>query len=64
MNWSDIGNIVGKAAPIVGTLLGGPAGAAVGALVASALNVSNDPDSVNSALAASPDALVRIKSCN
>lgn len=60
MNWSDVGNIVGKAAPIVGTLLGGPAGAAVGALVASALNVSNDPDAVNAALAASPDAMVRI----
>lgn len=61
MNWSDIGSLVGRAAPIVGTLLGGPAGAAVGALVASALNVSNDPDSVNAALAASPDALVRIQ---
>lgn len=61
MNWSDIGNMVGRAAPIVGTLLGGPAGAAVGALVASALNVSNDPDSVNAALAGNPDALVRIQ---
>ncbi len=60
MNWSDIGGIVGKAAPIVGTLLGGPAGAAVGALVASALNVSNDPEAVNAALASSPDAMVRI----
>lgn len=61
MNWSDVGNIVGRAAPIVGTLLGGPAGAAVGSLVANALNVSNDPDAVNAALAASPDALVRIQ---
>lgn len=61
MNWSDIGNIVGRAAPIVGTLLGGPAGTAVGALVASALNVSNDPESVNAALAGNPDALVRIQ---
>lgn len=60
MNWSDIGNLVGRTAPIVGTLLGGPAGAAVGALVASALNVPNDPDAVNAALAASPDAMVRI----
>ena len=60
MNWSDIGNIVGKAAPTVGGLLGGPAGAAVGALVASALNVSNDPDAVNAALVASPDAMIRI----
>lgn len=61
MNWSDIGNMVGRAAPIVGTLLGGPAGAAVGALVASALNVSNDPEAVNAALAGNPDALVKIQ---
>lgn len=60
MNWSDIGSLVGKAAPIVGTLLGGPAGVAVGALVASALNVPNDPDAVNVALAGNPDAMIRI----
>lgn len=61
MNWSDIGNIVGKSAPIVGGLLGGPAGAAVGALVASALNVSSDPEAVSAALAGNPDAMVRIQ---
>lgn len=61
MNWSDIGGIVGRAAPIVGTLLGGPAGAAVGALVASALNVPNDPEAVNVALASNPDAMVRVQ---
>lgn len=61
MNWSDIGSMVGRAAPIVGTLLGGPAGAAVGALVASALNVPNDPDSVNVALAANPEAIARVQ---
>lgn len=61
MNWSDIGSVVGKAAPIVGTLLGGPAGAAVGAMVSSALGVKNDPDTVNAALAANPDAMVRIQ---
>lgn len=60
MNWSDIGSLVGRAAPIVGTLLGGPAGAAVGALVASALNVPADPDAVNAALAGNPDAMVRV----
>jgi hypothetical protein len=61
MNWSDIGNIVGKAAPVVGTLLGGPAGAAVGALVASALNVDADPDMVGAVLAGNPDALVKVQ---
>lgn len=61
MNWSDIGNVVGKAAPLVGTLLGGPAGAAVGAMVANALNVPNDPEAVNSVLLGNPDALVKIQ---
>lgn len=61
MNWSDIGRIVGAAAPTVGTLLGGPAGAAVGALVSSALGVTNDPEVVNAALSANPDALVKVQ---
>lgn len=60
MNWSDIGGLVGRAAPIVGTLLGGPAGAAVGSLVASALGVQNDPESVSAALVGNPDAMVRV----
>lgn len=60
MNWSDIGSLVGKAAPLVGTLLGGPAGAAVGAMVANVLGVPNDPESVSSALAGNPEAYARI----
>ena len=61
MKWSDIGSMVGKAAPLVGTLLGGPAGATVGSLVAAALNVNSDPESVNAALVGNPDALIRIQ---
>ncbi|MFJ3486564.1 hypothetical protein ACIPL1_24645 [Pseudomonas sp. NPDC090202] len=61
MNWSDIGKAVGAAAPMVGTLLGGPAGAAVGALVSSALGVPNDPESVNAVLATNPDALAKVQ---
>lgn len=61
MNWSDVGKFIGGAAPVVGTLLGGPAGAAVGALVSQALGTTNDPDAVNAALANNPDAMVKIQ---
>jgi len=54
MNWSDLENAIGKAAPILGTLLGGPAGGAVGALISSSLGISNTPDELNAAIAADP----------
>jgi len=61
MDWSELKGIVGKAAPVVGTLLGGPAGAAVGGLIASALGTENTPDAVSNALLANPDALVKLQ---
>jgi hypothetical protein len=61
VNWSDIAGAVGKAAPILGTALGGPLGGVAGALIASALGTSNDADSVNTALAADPAALEKLK---
>lgn len=61
MKWSDIGSMVEKAAPLVGTLLGGPAGAAVGSLVAAALGVMDDPEEVKAALAGNPDAFAKIQ---
>lgn len=61
MNWSDLKGVIGKAAPVVGTLLGGPAGMAVGGLVAAALGTDNTPDAVSAALIGNPDALVKIR---
>lgn len=60
MDWSDLKGIVGKAAPVVGTLLGGPAGAAVGGLLSAALGTDNTPDAVSAELAGNPDAIVKI----
>jgi hypothetical protein len=60
MDWKDIAGAVGKAAPLLGTLLGGPAGAAVGGLIASALGTASDPAEVQAAMA-SPDALVKLR---
>lgn len=61
MDWKDIASVVGKAAPVVGTLLGGPAGAAVGGLVAAALGTDSTPDAVSAALIGNPDAIVKIQ---
>jgi hypothetical protein len=60
MNWKDIAADVGKAAPILGTLIGGPAGGAIGAMIASGLGVAATPDDVKTALATSPDAAVKL----
>lgn len=56
MNWRDLAGTVGATAPILGTLIGGPAGPAIGALVASVLGTQGDPESVSAALAAGPEA--------
>ncbi|XAO36642.1 hypothetical protein WP1_003 [Pseudomonas phage WP1] len=60
MDWKDIGSKIGAAAPALGSLLGGPAGAAAGAIVATALGSKADPASVASALDANPEALARL----
>ncbi|MEX3628274.1 MAG: hypothetical protein VB138_01185 [Burkholderia sp.] len=61
MDWKDLAGIVGKAAPIVGGILGGPAGAAVGGLVATALGTDASPDAVSAAILQDPEAAVKLK---
>lgn len=61
MDWKDVGHAVADAAPIIGTLLGGPAGAAVGGLVAATLGTKSNPDDVSATIAANPDTLLKIK---
>lgn len=61
MEWKDIGNAIGKAAPILGTLVGGPVGGVVGGLISSALGVDNDPDSVSAALVSDPQAYAKLQ---
>ena len=61
MDWKDISKLVGGAAPILGTLLGGPAGAAVGGLIASALGTpGGDADAVHAAISADPGAALKL----
>ncbi len=60
MNWSNIRDTVARVAPIAGGLLGGPAGGAVGTLIADALGVSADPGAVAAALA-DPASVERLR---
>jgi len=59
--WDNIKDIIGSSAPLIGTLLGGPAGNAVGSLVASALGVENTPEAIEQSLKKNPDALIALK---
>lgn len=64
MNWSDVGDIVkkvvGTGAPLLGSLFFGPAGGAVGKLVASVLGCDATPDAVSQAIQADPQAAAKI----
>ena len=59
--WDNIKELIGSAAPVVGTLLGGSAGNAVGELIAKTLGVDNTPEAIEKALIDNPDAYVRLK---
>lgn len=59
--FDDIADIVGKSAPLVGTVLGGPAGGAVGSLVANALGVENDPEKIKEAVENDPEAAIKLQ---
>lgn len=61
ISWKDVGQTVGKFAPMLGALLGGPAGASVGAMVASALGTGSSPMEVQQALVTDPAAAVKLK---
>jgi len=57
-DWKDIAGTVGRAAPLLGSLLGGPAGGAVGALISSALGTpAGDAQAAAAALADPASAL-------
>lgn len=61
MKWSDIAGMVGKVAPLLGMVVGGPAGAGFGKMVANALGVDNTPDAVAEAIRSDPDAALKLK---
>ena len=61
MQWKDVTNFIGDAAPMIGYLLGGPAGSEIGTLVASALGVENKEEAILEAIKNNPQALIKLK---
>ena len=59
--WDKIKELIGDSAPIVGGLLGGPAGAAVGGLISKALGVENNASAIEKELINNPDAFLKLK---
>ena len=59
--WESIKETVGSVAPMAGSMLAGPAGGAVGAMIASALGVDKNPDSVAKAIRSDPQAAIKLR---
>lgn len=60
MNWKDLGKTVAKFAPLLGDLLPIPGAGIAGKLIASAFGVDNTPDAIAQAIAADPDAGIKL----
>jgi len=61
MSWSDVGKTVAGFAPLLGGVIGGPAGAGVGSLIASAFGVEDEPNAVMAAIEADPEAAIKLQ---
>ncbi len=63
-DWKNVAGKIASHAPLLGTLLGGPAGAIVGAtgsLIASKLGVEATPEAVETELGRNPERLIEIQ---
>ena len=61
MSWSKVKEVIGDSAPLIGSMIGGPAGGVIGAIVSSALGVGNSSSDIYKELTSNPDALIKIK---
>ena len=64
MDWKEIGRTAASVgAPLLGGVLFGPAGAAVGSIIAAQFGVSPDatPDQVLTAINGDPDAALKLR---
>lgn len=60
-DWTAVARRVADVAPMLGTVVGGPAGAAIGAVIASTLGTESNPKAVLAKLSSDPEALVKMQ---
>lgn len=60
MDWKSIKEKIAQFAPLAGTLLGGPAGPAIGSLISTVLGVEQTPEAVLKSLN-DPDQILKLK---
>lgn len=61
MSWDKIKEVLGSSAPLIGGLIGGPAGAGIGAIISKSLGTDESPEAIYKELTTNPDALYKIK---
>ena len=61
MGWDDIKNTIGKHAPMIATMLGGPAAGAITKMVANKLGVAATPEAIGAELESNPQAMLKLK---
>ena len=61
MTWKDVGDFVKKGAPLLGSVLGGPAGGVIGTLVSAAFGSDDDPEKLLPILESDPEAINKLK---
>ena len=61
MDWSDLGKTIAGFAPLLGGVVGGPAGAGIGSIIASAFGAEDEPSAIAKAIASDPEAAIKLK---
>ena len=61
MSWSELGKTIAGYAPLLGGVVGGPAGASIGSIIASKFGVENKPVDIARAIKHDPEARVKLR---
>ena len=61
MSWKSIGKTVAKFAPLLGGVVGGPAGAGIGGIIASAFGVEDKPAAIMNAIKTDPESAIKLR---